>query len=304
MKLNIYWPVFKNIEKEFEDLLYHIHLDDNQLKVYSSKITDLLLRTCSEIESLSKELFIKNGGILPEKGYLNFDNAIKYLNTLWNIEKKSIIVSSYNCFINDRVIKPFTKNTKRTDTERMTYNWNNAYQNLKHNRYESIHFGNLKNLLYGLSALFILNIYYKDENFHLGDDSHLSKFDLSLGSSLFSISFHEEPSFTHKSEYLKGINFKESIYLVIPDQFLYGRLKEVLTKINSKRTERITQAMINSVSQTKDLNKAIESIKKEFTDNYTVFNKYQLPAIKENAIELHKRTLEMKYHLELNKNQI
>ena len=43
--MNIYWPVFKNIESEFSKLTYDIHIDDDQLTVYSSKITDLILRS-------------------------------------------------------------------------------------------------------------------------------------------------------------------------------------------------------------------------------------------------------------------
>ena len=273
MELNIYWSVFKNIEKEFENLLYNIHLDDSQLNVYSSKITDLLLRTCSEVESISKELFIKEGGILPENKYLNFENAIKYLNKKLKIEKKSIIINSYNCFISNRIIKPFQKNSKRTGTNKMTYNWNNAYQNLKHSRFNSITFGNIENLLHGLSALFILNIYYKNENFHIGKDSNLTNFDTSLGSSVFSVSYHKESEYTIDDNYLKGENFDESVYLVIPDQFLYKKLKESLSKIKNTKTSE-SHLSNNAKEIIKDIN------------------------------ELRNRTMEMKYRLELNKNQL
>lgn len=303
MNLNIYWPVFKNIEKEFENLLYNIHLDDNQLNVYSSKTTDLLLRTCSEIESISKELYIKEGGKIPENKYLNFENAIKYLNKEFKIENKSIIINSYNCFISNRIIKPFLKNTKRTGTNRLTYNWNNAYQNLKHNRFESIQFGNLENLLHGLTALFILNIYYKNESFHIGSDSNVSNFDLSLGSSIFSVSFHKEPEYTYKKEYLKGNNFDESVYLVIPDPYLYGKLKETLSKLEEDKNQIIANTLKEHL-KTKDLQESIEFFKSEFSNKTEVFNKLQLPGIQKNAVELQKRTIDMRYRLELNKNQL
>ena len=32
---NLYWPIYKKIEKEIVELSNHIHFDDNQLSVYS-----------------------------------------------------------------------------------------------------------------------------------------------------------------------------------------------------------------------------------------------------------------------------
>ena len=54
--MNIYWPVYANLEKGVDELAFAIHIDDSQLGVYSSRITDLILRAAAEIESLSKEL--------------------------------------------------------------------------------------------------------------------------------------------------------------------------------------------------------------------------------------------------------
>jgi hypothetical protein len=56
--MNTYWPVYKNLEAEFNRLATYIHIDDNQLTTYSSKIADLILRTVVEIESLSKKMYI------------------------------------------------------------------------------------------------------------------------------------------------------------------------------------------------------------------------------------------------------
>ena len=78
--MNFYWPIFKNLENEFSKLMYDIHIDDEQLNVYSSKISDLILRSAIEIESISKELYYSNGG--TECGNIRYDDvAIKYLNT-------------------------------------------------------------------------------------------------------------------------------------------------------------------------------------------------------------------------------
>ena len=53
---NLYWPIYKKIEKEIVELSNHIHFDDNQLSVYSVKIVELLIRCVVEIEAISKDL--------------------------------------------------------------------------------------------------------------------------------------------------------------------------------------------------------------------------------------------------------
>ncbi len=43
---NLYWPIYKNLEKEVVELSNWVHFDDKQLFVYSVKISELLIR-CS-----------------------------------------------------------------------------------------------------------------------------------------------------------------------------------------------------------------------------------------------------------------
>jgi len=73
MSKNLYWSVFKNLEKEIITLSNQIHFDDKQLKIYSIKISELLIRTVVEIESISKELYFINGGSKPDDNKLYFD---------------------------------------------------------------------------------------------------------------------------------------------------------------------------------------------------------------------------------------
>ena len=77
---NYYWPVYQNIEKEILNLSLLIHFDDSQLGVYSSKISDLLIRTTIEMESISKELYFDNEGEKPIGRDLYFDtDCLSYL---------------------------------------------------------------------------------------------------------------------------------------------------------------------------------------------------------------------------------
>lgn len=210
--INIYWPVFKNLERQFVELMFDIHIDDNQLNVYSLKISDLILRAAIEIESISKDLYLLNNG--PKKQQIKYDeDAIKYLNQLWSLKKKVAIISSPNCFLSNQVIYPFAKNDKRTGTERLTYRWNNSYQNLKHDRGKSLHFANVKCLFEIMGALYLLNIFFKDEVFKLGASSQISNFQTNLGSEIFSIELHEL-CFYYENEYFKRENFDNCVYFV------------------------------------------------------------------------------------------
>ena len=56
MTPNFYWNVYKSLEKELIALSEVIHIDDNQLGVYSMKIADLLL----EIENIRKTMLGTN----------------------------------------------------------------------------------------------------------------------------------------------------------------------------------------------------------------------------------------------------
>lgn len=209
--MNIYWPVYKNLESQFLKLMFDIHIDDNQLDVYSLKISDLILRAAIEIESISKDLYLVNGGVKTTQ--IKYDeDALKHLNRLWALDKKVIIISSTNCFLTKKLIYPFVKNEIRTGSQRETYSWNNSYQNIKHDRANSLQFASVKYLFQIMSALYLLNIYFKNETFHFGRDHHSTTFPVNLGSDIFSISFHKWFMTDEKGVNGKKDNFDECIY--------------------------------------------------------------------------------------------
>ncbi|WP_150565316.1 hypothetical protein [Pandoraea morbifera] len=213
---NIYWPVFRNLEKSVDDLAFAIHIDDAQLNVYSSRITDLILRAAAEIESLAKELYRAHGGTKANDSIKFDDDAIKLLKTQWLLEEKKVILSSSHCFQSNRVLMPFVKNEARTSsaTGKMTYSWNNAYQNLKHDRGNSMTFGSVRYLFDIMAALFVLNVYHRNETIKLGKDQAGLSFPLNLGSSLFSIELSNNPSHGPQGEFIKKPDFASSIYYV------------------------------------------------------------------------------------------
>ena len=196
-KMNLFWPVYKNLEKEFLALANYIHIDDSQMKVYSMHIADLIIRTCVEIESISKELYFKLGGC-PEpvdedgkKRDLYFDtDCLNLLEQEWHISKKQITVSCSSLFLSkdeNTILTPLHKAYKRGTSGSK---WQQVYQAVKHNRVNSLKRATLSVLINALGALYILNLYYRDEIIDIGRMYLSDKtFDNRVGSDIFSVCY-------------------------------------------------------------------------------------------------------------------
>jgi hypothetical protein len=211
--INLYWPVYKNIEKEVLELSNQIHFDDSQLSIYSIKISELLIRCSVEIEAISKDLFISQGGTIPTDGNFYFDtDCLNTLENNWLLSKKKLTVSAPNFYFENeenRILTPLNKANKRGSS---SCEWKKAYQAVKHDRTANLKKGNIKNLLKALGALFILNVYYKNEIFELKGDSHATGFSTNLGSGIFAIKLHQWLSYDVNFNYGKKDDFSECIY--------------------------------------------------------------------------------------------
>jgi len=192
--LNLYWPVYKNLEKEFLKLANYIHFSDDQLGTYSMYIADLIVRCSVEIESLSKELYCMLGGNMSPTDSegnnrdLYFDtDCLDLLEQTWILSKKQIAVSAINFYFVDEkntILTPLHKAHKRGTSGSK---WKQAYQAVKHDRRNSLKKASIENLLHALGALYILNLYSRDERTDIGRvylNDH--NFDSRVGSEIFS----------------------------------------------------------------------------------------------------------------------
>lgn len=191
---NLYWSVYKNLEKEFLKLSDYIYFSDDQLGTYSVFIADLIVRCSVEIEALSKELYgMLGGNMLPvdpqgNARYLYFDtDCLALLEQKWVLSKKQIAVSAANFYFADeknRILTPLHKAHKRGTSGSK---WKQAYQDVKHDRRNKLKKASIENLLHALGALYILNLYYGNEKIDIGrvylNDQ---KFDNRVGSEIFS----------------------------------------------------------------------------------------------------------------------
>ena len=141
--VNLFWPVYMNLEAEVLSLADKIHFSDEQKDVFSIFIADLIVRCAIEIEALSKELYKTLGGNMSPQNDdgterdLYFDtDCLRLLNAKWHLDKKRIDVVAPNMsFHSMQTIVPLKKSDKRGTSGSK---WKQAYQALKHDRYVSL----------------------------------------------------------------------------------------------------------------------------------------------------------------------
>ena len=192
---NLNWNVYRSLERELLDIADTIHVDDKQLSTYSMRIANLLVRTVIEIESISKELYFREGGVQPAQGNdLYFDtDCLALLENKWTLSKKVVMISSPLLYLEDISnlrLTPLHKAFKRGHSGSA---WKQAYQAVKHDRSGSLNKGSIKHFIHALGALFLLNLYYQEQKFSLYRDPKGKKFDANVGSSLFSIEIYRSP---------------------------------------------------------------------------------------------------------------
>ena len=190
MSSNLYWSIYKNLELEVENLMFSIHFDDTQIDVYSPKAIDIILRCGSEIESISKDLYQQYDLTFSgSRQSIKYDyDAIEYFINTWKFDKRGIKIVSNGCHFSNKKLTPFRKGNDNK------FDWNKAYQALKHDRISSIQEASINNTLKIMSALYLLNLYYlfNDDrrlNNYKPNDETGETYEMyrSFGSSLFSL---------------------------------------------------------------------------------------------------------------------
>lgn len=236
---NLYWPVYQNLERAVEQLTFAIHFDDDQLSVYSSEIIDLILRAAAEVESIAKDLYRLNGGPETDPKKIYFDTtAMTYLDGLWNLPPKVVVLSSPNMFQSQRELTPLRHNAKGRFGP--TWAWNQAYQALKHNRAESMSEGTIGNLVEIMAALYVLNLYYRDEVYDLKKDSQGDGLPAGLGSRLFSPRLHPA-SHDGAGVYRRSEDFDACLYLIDHTVDSHQKFTDAMVEMNAQQQQLMLQ---------------------------------------------------------------
>lgn len=175
---SIYFPVYKRIEKEVQELASAIYFCDEQKSVYSLDIADLIVRCVVEIESIAKDIYRLENRREPD----NPGACFKWMEQNWNISKKKVIVISP--LFHFDVMRNFYSFDYKNKSEEDYYSTYNA---IKHDRVKNISKATVYSLIRALGALYILNIYFKNDRIQLKDDYYGGHIDRTFGSDVFSI---------------------------------------------------------------------------------------------------------------------
>lgn len=199
MSKNLFWPIYEQIEKEFKEISYFVSINRKQLKTYSVKIADLILRTVSECENIANELCKKeNIKFKDKKGNIRdivyFGEYIQKLDKIFDLKDKHVSFDYKNADAETFDMKrmPFRKEDKKIKGKKKSiWNWYQAYNMVKHDRINNFNEANLGNLIDGLAALFLLNIYYLDKTFYDKDNYNIEKIEKNIESfsDVFSVDF-------------------------------------------------------------------------------------------------------------------
>jgi len=149
---------FEIIVEDFKKICEYIDPTDENFTVYSHRIYELFLRSCTEIESNMKNILDVNGYI--KRGKNNKIINIKY----WNISdykklEKGLKLSNYKVvlnFLNKGLGDEFSpyQNLAKGKSNKLV--WYQDYNNVKHDRDNRFHEANLENLIFAICGLFVI----------------------------------------------------------------------------------------------------------------------------------------------------
>lgn len=242
-KSDIFWQTYLNLEEEAIKLSKYIFFTDeilinnngnnvvqtcnSQLEVFSPHIADLLIQCCVQIEAVSKELYYDNGGKKPrgDNGIFFDEDCLKLIDIKWETHNKTVTIinPSFNFTKSEnRVLTPLKKAHKRQGTY-----WERAYQAVKHDRYASLYKGNVKAFIHAMAALYLLNIYYRNDSW-VTKYQDISKKDYSFGSNIFTVAPPIAEQLWYGNNPVRG----ESPFVVKYKNADYLRIEEMQKKEN------------------------------------------------------------------------
>jgi len=156
------WAAYKSIEEDLLRVIEYIPLETRQYEVYSFKIADLIIRSCTQIESIFKEI-IREGLFLEEMQNETYQELIKKIeNGRTNIlslmkpflERLNLKEVSFTIRNNGDRLFPF--GTYFVDEKKEIPFWWTIYNHLKHDFSKNLPLATLRAACCSLGALFIL----------------------------------------------------------------------------------------------------------------------------------------------------
>jgi uncharacterized protein YlaN (UPF0358 family) len=143
-----HFAAFEVIKRDLARVLEFVEPTVENLKVYSHRLFELLLRACTEVESLSRLVFAKNGVILGRDG-----NIIRFSDLEGPMRLSEYIVCSPETTLPDW--RPFESFCSTTRNERSPA-WYQGYNAAKHDRAGGFAQASLENVLGAVGGVYIM----------------------------------------------------------------------------------------------------------------------------------------------------
>ena len=148
MNVRIYQASFDLLQRDFESLLEYIEPADANAACYSHRAYALLLRACTEFESLARDLLVASGDRTP-RADMNVNDYRRLEGTL-HLERCEVDFLGWRP--KPRRIAPY----REWSTSQPPLAWYRSYNTVKHNRDAEFHLANLGTVVEALAALFTL----------------------------------------------------------------------------------------------------------------------------------------------------
>jgi hypothetical protein len=143
-----YAAAFEIVERDLERALEYVEPTDGNLDTYSHRLYELLLRACTEFESLCKDALISQGATKNPRD-MNVNDYVALDQTL-GLGAREVGYLFWRPEI--AYEKPFDGWT----VNRPPLGWYAAYNQVKHNRATAFANASLRNVRLALAALFVM----------------------------------------------------------------------------------------------------------------------------------------------------
>lgn len=145
-----YWNYYLLLEEKFINTFKYVELNQDNFDTYSNEYMSLMYAIGAEVDSFLKVFCNYNAN-----DYKNMEDYGKYIITNNpEILELRVIVREKRI-----LLSPFNLKENTIDNNKVLFWWK-AYDNIKHSRHLNTKDGNLKNTLYLLSALYLLEVIY------------------------------------------------------------------------------------------------------------------------------------------------
>ena len=139
---------FHIIQNDFKKLFDYVELDVRNKDVFSHRIYELFLRTCTEFENCCTGILNDNG--YTKSGHLNITDYFK-INLASKLNEYEVKINVWSP--SPLIFKPF-EDWNSTTFSSLT--WYQNYNDVKHNRSRNFHKASLVNLIKAIGGLIVI----------------------------------------------------------------------------------------------------------------------------------------------------